>query len=45
MLAGRLDGTAPYHWQGTAETLEISVIETIKRLGGTGISEEDLEVA
>ena len=41
MLAGRLEGTAPYHWQGTAETLEDSIKETITRLGGHGIPDDD----
>ncbi len=38
MLAGRLRDTGPYHWTGTATTLEASVKETIQRLGGLGLS-------
>lgn len=38
MLAGRLNDTGPYHWRGTATTLEVSVKETVHRLGGSGLS-------
>src|ERR1041385_6118049 len=41
VLAGRLDGTAPYRWDGSAPTLEASLASTIKRLGGDGFSASD----
>jgi mono/diheme cytochrome c family protein len=40
-LAGRLADTAPYNWLGTQPTLEGNLAQTIKRLGGLGLSAED----
>jgi cytochrome c peroxidase len=37
MLAGRLQGTAPYNWLGSTRTLEDNIAQTITRLGGTGL--------
>jgi cytochrome c553/sugar lactone lactonase YvrE len=42
MLAGRIAETAPYKWDGTAKTLEKSLAQTVKRLGGEGLSRKDL---
>lgn len=37
MLAGRLEGTAPFSWSGTNATVEDHVAHTFQRLGGTGL--------
>jgi hypothetical protein len=42
-LAGRLDGTAPYNWLGTAPTLEESIRQTITRLGGSGLKPREVQ--
>jgi mono/diheme cytochrome c family protein len=41
MLAGRLDGTAPYGWTGAAPDIESHVPKTFKRLGGKGLTGDD----
>jgi DNA-binding beta-propeller fold protein YncE len=38
MLAGRLDGTAPFSWTGHNATLEKHLDSTMSRLGGRGLS-------
>ncbi len=44
MLAGRLaQGTVPYGWQGDADTVAAHVLQTFRRLGGTGLDGDDLE--
>jgi len=43
MLAGRLDGAAPFGWNGDAADVHTHLIGTIKRLGGTGLEGEDKE--
>lgn len=43
MLAGRLDGTAPYGWHGEHASLVIHVRDTLKNLEGTGLHEDELE--
>ncbi len=47
MLAGRVEGTAPYGWFGEHKDARIHVKETLQRLGGTGLndppSKEDFE--
>lgn len=46
MLAGRLDGAAPYGWYGEHETVRVHLNNTFARLGGTGLektSEDDFE--
>jgi cytochrome c peroxidase len=40
LLAGRVDGTAPYKWDGRDATLTESLEHTVQRLGGTGISDD-----
>lgn len=40
-LSGRLEGTHPFKWDGQDANLEISLTSTVKRLGGTGISNRD----
>lgn len=39
MLAGRLQGTAPYGWFGEHKDARIHVKETLQRLGGTGLND------
>ena len=41
LLAGRVDGTHPYKWDGTDKTLGDSITSTIKRLGGSGVAAQD----
>ncbi len=43
MLAGRLDGAAPYGWNGDAKDVSTHLVSTFKRLGGKGITGEDKE--
>lgn len=43
MLAGRLDGAAPFGWNGDAADVETHLVSTFKRLGGTGVAGEDKE--
>jgi hypothetical protein len=42
LLAGRIAGTAPYKWDGTARDLRTSLIQTVDRLGGDGLSARHL---
>lgn len=41
MLAGRLDGAAPFGWNGDAADVSTHLVSTFKRLGGTGLTGED----
>jgi len=43
MLAGRLDGTGPFGWNGEHATLPIHITETVGNLGGKGLPKESLE--
>jgi mono/diheme cytochrome c family protein len=43
MLAGRLDGAAPYGWNGDAPDVSKHLVQTVKRLGGKGLEGEDKE--
>jgi cytochrome c peroxidase len=43
MLAGRLDGTAPYAWDGTSNRLAEHLEHTMQRLGGSGLGKRELE--
>jgi mono/diheme cytochrome c family protein len=44
MLAGRLEGTAPYGWRGLSRSVEDHLkTRSIKRLGGKGLPDEDLD--
>jgi mono/diheme cytochrome c family protein len=43
MLAGRLDGTAPYGWEGDRSTLAEYISNTVTRLGGSGLDPEALD--
>jgi cytochrome c peroxidase len=43
MLAGRLDGTAPYGWNGEHDTLVTHIKSTVKNLGGTGLANEKVD--
>ena len=40
LLAGRLAGTHPFKWDGADKTLDESLTNTVRRLGGTGITAE-----
>ncbi len=40
-LAGRLVGTAPYNWLGSEVELHDNMDQTIDRMGGEGLSEEE----
>ncbi|HEY8039690.1 MAG TPA: hypothetical protein VIF15_07845 [Polyangiaceae bacterium] len=41
MLSGRLEGTAPYGWSGARPRLADHLKETIRRLGGTGLTDAE----
>lgn len=41
-LAGHVE-SGPYGWHGVSETLESNIKETITRLGGSGLPDEDLK--
>ncbi|WP_437812633.1 cytochrome C peroxidase [Sorangium sp. So ce1078] len=41
MLMGRLDGTAPYGWQGDKKDLEGHFARTLSRLGGAGLTADE----
>jgi mono/diheme cytochrome c family protein len=43
ILAGRLDGAAPYGWNGDAKDVPTHLTSTFKRLGGKGIAGDDKE--
>jgi mono/diheme cytochrome c family protein len=42
MLVERLEGTAPYGWDGAARNLEQHLRHTTARLGGSGLSRQDV---
>jgi mono/diheme cytochrome c family protein len=42
-LADRLSDTAPYNWHGTEPTLEGNIRQTVRRLGGKGLPDEDVK--
>ncbi len=41
LLAGRLEGAAPYGWNGDAADISTHLVQTFKRLGGKGITGDD----
>ena len=43
ILAGRLAGTAPYHWRGERPDLQASIKATVVRLGGKGLTKKEAE--
>jgi len=43
ILAGNLAGTAPFNWLGTEQKLADNVAQTIRRLGGKGITNDEVE--
>ncbi len=43
MLAGRLDGTAPYGWNGDAPSIAAHLRRTFARLKGSGLAGDDLD--
>lgn len=42
-LAGRLAGTAPFNWNGDNDVLQNNMTQTISRLGGGGLSTDQLD--
>jgi YVTN family beta-propeller protein len=42
-LAARLEGTAPFNWNGDNQVLQNNMIQTIGRLGGLGLDGQALE--
>ncbi len=43
MLAGRLEGTAPFNWLGTSATLEANIHQTItQRIFGSGLDQKSV---
>jgi len=43
ILAGRLSGAAPYGWNGDAADVSTHLVQTFKRLGGSGLTGDDKE--
>ncbi|MFO0742442.1 MAG: c-type cytochrome [Labilithrix sp.] len=43
MLAGRLDGTAPFAWAGSSERVSEHLEHTVRRLGGQGLGKREME--
>ena len=43
MLAGRIQKSAPYSWNGTAPDLHTHISHTFERLGGTGLRSIELD--
>ena len=43
ILADRLDGTGPFNWIGTEDKLGDNVRQTVKRLGGSGLKDEEVD--
>jgi cytochrome c peroxidase len=43
MLAGRIDGTAPYGWNGEHDSLLIHIKSTVKNLEGKGLPDHQLQ--
>lgn len=41
-LAGRLAGTAPFNWAGTKDGLQDNMVQTVSRMGGTGLTKTEL---
>jgi len=42
-LAARLDGTAPFNWNGDNDVLQNNMVQTIGRLGGLGLNGQELQ--
>jgi len=42
-LAGRLAGTEPFNWKGSAPSLKENIALTVERLGGMGLSDQELD--
>jgi hypothetical protein len=42
LLSGRVVGTAPFKWDGTAADLQTSLAQTVERLGGSGLAKRHL---
>jgi DNA-binding beta-propeller fold protein YncE len=43
MLAGRVEGTAPYGWLGSGDDVHKHLTETFQRLGGRGFDDREME--
>lgn len=41
-LAGRLAGTGPFNWKGTHALLQNNMKDTVQRMGGLGLTQEEL---
>ncbi|MFO0750931.1 MAG: c-type cytochrome [Myxococcota bacterium] len=41
-LAGRLDGTGPFNWNGTRDDLQSNMQATVQRMGGSGLGPHEL---
>lgn len=41
-LAGRLQGTAPFNWAGTKDALSDNMTQTVERMGGKGLTQQEL---
>lgn len=41
LLAGRVEGTHPFKWDGQDKDLHTSLTNTVKRLGGSGLSSQE----
>ena len=41
MLAGRLEGTGPYSWSGSNDTIDEHVRHTVQRLEGSGLGDHE----
>lgn len=43
VLCGRMAGTAPYKWDGGARDLPTSIVQTVQRLGGSGLDKQTVK--
>ncbi len=43
ILADRVEGTGPFNWLGTEAHLEDNIRQTVKRLGGTGCTDQQAD--
>ena len=41
-LLGRIDGTAPFNWEGSEDELDDNMSNTVARMGGNGLGEDRL---
>ena len=43
ILAQKLKATEPFNWMGSAETLNVNIVNTVKRMGGSGLEEDQIQ--